>query len=70
MERLSVDPTCHYCKGKIKTYQQATIDHVIPRCKHDAKDQSNWVLCCKHCNFAKANMDADEFMKRKKLWKK
>lgn len=65
LERLAVDPTCHYCKKPIKSYKKSSIDHVIPRAKGiDCNDQSNWVLCCKQCNFAKGSLDLEDFLKK------
>jgi 5-methylcytosine-specific restriction endonuclease McrA len=45
---------CHYCKCRL-TYNNATLDHVVPRSLGGSNAIYNLKLACRHCNQAKAN---------------
>ncbi len=45
---------CFYC-GKPLSFQQMTIDHVVPISRGGTDDVFNLVLCCRECNDAKGD---------------
>lgn len=45
---------CRYC-GKPLTQQNATLDHVVPKCAGGTWANRNLVLACWHCNQKKAS---------------
>lgn len=51
--------TCQYCGRKLN-YSDATIDHVIPRCKGGRSTFDNTVTCCSNCNKRKADKLPEE----------
>ena len=54
---------CQYCQ-KLLEHKEATIDHVIPKCRFKSRKQShNWeniVISCKRCNSKKGNKTPSE----------
>lgn len=45
---------CQYCNKALR-YEQATLDHVIPRSKKGTTTWDNIVCCCGRCNRKKGN---------------
>jgi hypothetical protein len=50
---------CQYC-GKEPTYDELTVDHIIPRARGGMSCFANCVLCCVVCNVKKANRTPEE----------
>lgn len=50
---------CHYCGTKL-SWQEKTIDHVIPRSKGGSNRTWNLVISCRPCNEDKADRDPCE----------
>lgn len=42
--------------GNTRKDKDATIDHVIPRCKNGSDKESNLVVACYNCNNKKGNL--------------
>jgi len=40
---------CYLCGAEL-TEQEATVDHIIPRCAGGLDAAENYGLCCKQCN--------------------
>jgi 5-methylcytosine-specific restriction endonuclease McrA len=55
---------CAYCKKPFLDKSEATLDHIVPKCRAGTDDLSNLCLACKECNDAKANQNAKKFRKR------
>lgn len=53
------DKKCQYCEALL-SYDEQTIDHVIPRSRGGINSWENLVLCCKTCNRKKADFLLDE----------
>jgi 5-methylcytosine-specific restriction endonuclease McrA len=45
---------CQYC-SKPLTYNQLTLDHVLPKSRGGGDELGNLVTCCERCNSFKAN---------------
>ncbi len=45
---------CQYCRARL-AIEQATYDHVVPRCRGGATTWDNIVIACRPCNQRKAN---------------
>lgn len=58
------DPRCCYC-GKELSFEESSIDHVVPRSKGGSNGDENLVLSCEPCNSAKGDMDQEEFLKQR-----
>lgn len=56
---------CHYC-GKVLEYEEATVDHFIPRAKGGSNDIENKVLSCGPCNVKKGSMIVGLMIETKK----
>lgn len=52
--------TCHYC-GKIGTFSDLCVDHVIPKASGGDNSDSNLVCACLQCNSRKGSMPAADF---------
>jgi hypothetical protein len=52
---------CAYC-GKKPTASQLVLDHKVPVSRGGNSDDSNLVVSCKKCNYAKGVMTDDEFL--------
>ena len=48
--------SCQYCSTPL-LYNDATLDHVVPRCRGGALSWENIVTCCKECNNKKGHLD-------------
>jgi 5-methylcytosine-specific restriction endonuclease McrA len=46
---------CHWCEGKFKSMEEATVDHRIPLGKGGLNNDNNKVLACEKCNHTKDN---------------
>ncbi len=57
---IEQNPNCAYC-GEAVTLETATFDHVIPKSRGGSNARGNRVLCCKKCNWLKADRTAAEF---------
>ena len=53
------DYTCQYCSCKLEK-SQATVDHVIPRCRGGKHIWDNVVCCCLRCNRKKGDRTPEE----------
>ncbi len=53
------DYTCQYCSVKMSG-EEATIDHVLPRCRGGKHEWNNVVTCCLRCNRKKGNKTPNE----------
>ena len=54
---------CYICNKKISENEIATIDHVIPKSRHErANAYSNMKCCCVRCNNDKNNMTLSEYV--------
>jgi 5-methylcytosine-specific restriction endonuclease McrA len=51
---------CRYCKRPVP-FEDATIDHVVPRSRGGAT-KGNIVMACWQCNNRKGDMPADQFV--------
>jgi 5-methylcytosine-specific restriction endonuclease McrA len=52
---------CEYC-GKKLTFEQATVDHHIPKAKGGYNRRGNMRIACNDCNQRKGSMDPGTFM--------
>ena len=52
---------CKGCNRKVP-YNEATIDHIIPKCKGGTNARENCQMMCQGCNWLKGHTDNDEFM--------
>ena len=50
---------CQYCDVKLNS-ENATVDHVIPRCRGGKHEWGNVVTCCLKCNRKKGNKTPHE----------
>ena len=54
---------CYICNRKISSKEIATVDHVIPKSRHEfASNKFNLKCCCEHCNNDKADMTLLEYI--------
>lgn len=53
---------CHYC-GVLMTYQEATLDHKIPKSIGGTLAVRNIVLACEYCNWDKGNLTEVEYLR-------
>lgn len=53
------DFECQYCGIELRT-QDATLDHVLPRCRGGTTKWNNIVTCCRNCNRKKGGKTPDE----------
>lgn len=51
---------CQYCRQKF-TYDQLTLDHVVPRSRGGLTDWTNVVSCCRRCNGEKGDKSCDQW---------
>ncbi len=56
-------PHCHYCRTEL-TYEESTLDHVIPKSKGGKRNPDNVVLACKTCNNLKRSDTAEVLLRR------
>jgi len=55
---------CYYCTVALDPEgEDATIDHVIPRCRGGMNTLKNSVLCCAACNHAKGDRTLPEWLR-------
>lgn len=57
------DCRCQLCGRKI-TYQDATVDHIMPKAMGGVNDVSNLQIACYACNQLKGSVLPDSFMQR------
>lgn len=53
---------CFYCRTNMK-FEDATIDHKVPRCEGGKTIPDNSVIACKKCNNKKGSMSFEGFMR-------
>jgi 5-methylcytosine-specific restriction endonuclease McrA len=53
---------CYYCRGTL-TREEATIEHLVPRCANGGDSPDNVKVACTTCNYAKASMSEVKFWK-------
>jgi 5-methylcytosine-specific restriction endonuclease McrA len=53
------DYNCQYCDVKLNS-ENATIDHVLPRCRGGKHEWNNVVTCCLKCNRKKGDKTPQE----------
>lgn len=61
---------CFYCETPL-TYEEATVDHKIPKSKGGSNQLSNLVTACEECNRRKAdhiNFDRKDLFKHLSWW--
>jgi 5-methylcytosine-specific restriction endonuclease McrA len=58
------DRKCQYC-GEVLSYDDQTLDHIIPRSRGGKNTWENLVLCCKPCNRKKADFLLSEISEMK-----
>jgi len=56
---------CVYC-DRVLDEENATADHIVPISDGGNNCQVNLVVCCKHCNNERGNLDFRDFMRLKK----
>lgn len=70
---------CYICKcilhewetpGVVKTGREATLDHLVPKCRGGRTDYHNLRACCFNCNNQKSDKSAKEFIADRKRKKK
>ena len=52
---------CHYCDEKIYTFEDASLDHIIPVSKGGETNHHNCTISCKKCNTLKSDTNYDTF---------
>lgn len=57
----ALDPHCLYCRLRLGR-KAATLDHVIPIARGGTHHVGNLVLACRHCNAAKRERTAQEWL--------
>lgn len=64
LRRALPNPVCRYCKGRLTlnpgARDEATVDHVVPRCQGGVHDMGNLVLACRHCNSRKGGRTPEQ----------
>jgi len=53
---------CYYCRGTLAR-NEATIEHLVPRCANGGDSTGNVKVACKTCNYAKGSMTEVKFWK-------
>lgn len=56
---------CFYCKNNL-TFDDATIDHKVPRSKGGETSLENSVISCRKCNNKKGSTSFEDFLKTRK----
>jgi hypothetical protein len=51
---------CTYCNADL-TYNNMTIDHVVPRCQGGGDEYTNLVACCASCNSSKGGRTPEQW---------
>ena len=68
---MTKNNTCYYCGKPIYILgKEKTIDHKNPTSKGGTNDLNNLVVCCRHCNFTKRDMNEKEYfeyMRKKEI---
>lgn len=52
---------CCYC-NKSLAVEDCSLDHKTPVSREGSNRRENLVVCCKRCNFAKGDMNSNEFL--------
>ena len=60
------DHCCAYCGEPLG--KNATLDHVVPKCKGGLTVAENLVGCCFHCNSHKSGNDWQEWYRQQDYW--
>lgn len=55
--------------GRAMHPNQATVDHIIPRCRGGSHEAGNTVLCCALCNYSKQRYTALEYLFLGNRWR-
>lgn len=50
------NPTCYVCKTEIKHFQDATTEHILPRCFGGTNNQRNLSISHRRCNNQRGNI--------------
>ncbi len=59
---------CSYCKLLFQDKIEATVDHIVPKCRGGLDEIENLCLACKECNDKKANRNAKKFRRSLKKY--
>ena len=54
---------CYGCQENV-SFDQSSIDHIIPKSKGGRSDYSNYQMLCKRCNVLKSNKDMQYLYER------
>lgn len=57
---------CYWCGGTI-TYDEMTVDHLIPSSQEGTNEEKNLVASHKHCNEKRGNEPLEISLKKRKL---
>lgn len=52
---------CSYCNFVFHDKIEATLDHIVPKCRGGTDELTNLCLACQDCNDKKANRNAKKF---------
>jgi len=63
--RWQEKPFCEFCDKEL-LLDEATIDHMLPKCRGGDDADDNLVVCCEPCNSTKGSMTATEFEQAKR----
>lgn len=50
-----LNPTCHWCKKTPLTWEEASLEHIIPLHRGGLNNRNNMALACKECNHARGH---------------
>lgn len=57
----ALDPRCTYCRRRIRSFGEATFDHLKPASRGGTYNTGNLKLCCEACNYHKSNFTLREW---------
>ena len=60
---------CHYCR-RVLTFNETTLDHVLPKSMGGTFAISNLVLACLECNQRRADTPYEKFANGKTVWQR
>ena len=66
---INQNQKCFYCREPL-TLEQATADHIHPKCNGGTNARKNIVAACKGCNVSKGNSKVSRFENRIKAPKR
>lgn len=60
---------CHYCQ-RLLTFDETTLDHVLPKSMGGTFALSNLVLACLDCNQKRGDAPYEKYSKGKTVWQR